>query len=162
MINKFIILLVLVIGLFSCAKPGCTDKNADTYNSEATKNDNSCMYRYMNYTKIIMPYAVYAVADTKTYIKLFKKSDSSTKYVSDTVTTLNTSTFQFKDQFYVSNEAWTMQVWVVDGNSNQENVISTDFNPFELQPTAAQNVIKFNTNKDQNLYQVSMYYTVKK
>ena len=162
MINKFIILLVLVIGLFSCAKPGCTDKNADTYNSEATKNDNSCMYRYMYNTKIIMPQAIFAVADTKTYIKLFKKSDSNTKYVSDTVTTLYTSTFQFKDQFYVSNEAWTMQVWVTDLKLKNDNVISTDFNPFELQPTAAQNVIKFNTNKDQNLYQVSMYYTVKK
>ncbi len=159
--NQFIILLVLVFGLFSCAKIGCTDKNSDSYNSEATKNDNSCLYRYMNYTKIIMPYAIYAVADTKTYIKLFKKSDINTKYVSDTVTTLYTSTFKFEDQFYLSNETWTMQVWVVDGMSNQENVISTDFNPFEIQPTSAQNLIRFNTVKNQNLYQVSMYYSLK-
>lgn len=108
-----------------------------------------------------MPYAIYAVADTKTYIKLFKKSDINTKYVSDTVTTLYTSTFKFEDQFYLSNETWTMQVWVVDGMSNQENVISTDFNPFEIQPTSAQNLIRFNTVKNQNLYQVSMYYSLK-
>ena len=159
--NQFIILLVLVFGLFSCAKIGCTDKNSDSYNSEATKNDNSCLYRYMNYTKIIMPYAIYAVADTKTYIKLFKKSDINTKYVSDTVTTLYISTFKFEDQFYLSNETWTMQVWVVDGMSNQENVISTDFNPFEIQPTSAQNLIRFNTDKNQNLFQVSMNYFLK-
>ncbi len=159
--NQFIILLVLVLGLFSCTKPGCTDKNSDSYNSEATKNDNSCLYRYMYNTSIIMPYAIYGVADTKVYIKLFKKNDSTIKYESDIVTTLYKSTFQFEDQFYFTNEIWTMQVWVVDGNLNQENVISTDFNPFEIQPTSAQNLIRFNTDKNQNLYQVSMYYLLK-
>ena len=160
--NRFILLLVLVVGLDSCDKLGCTDKNSDSYNSEATKNDNSCLYRYMYYTSIIMPYAIYGVEDTKMYIKLVKKNDSAIQYESDLVTTLYKSSFQFENQFYFTNEIWTMQVWVVDENLNQENVISTDFNPFEIQATSAQNAIKFNITKDQNLYQVNMYYTVKK
>ena len=101
--NRFILLLVLVVGLDSCAKLGCTDKNSDSYNSEATKNDNSCLYRYMYYTSIIMPYAIYGVEDTKMYIKLVKKNDSAIQYESDLVKTLYKSSITTWQKLMFSN-----------------------------------------------------------
>ena len=39
-----LILFILLLSIFSCKEPGCTDINAINYNSEANKEDNSCIY----------------------------------------------------------------------------------------------------------------------
>jgi hypothetical protein len=145
----------------SCAKKGCTDMNSDNYSAEAKKNDNSCVYRYISQTDIVMPYSIYAVEDSKVYIKLFKKSEINKVYTSDIVTTLYKCSFKFNNEFYLTNEDWTMQIWKVDSDSNEENIISADFNPFKIQPIAANNVIKFNTAKNQDFYQVGIFYSLK-
>ena len=41
--KKFVTLLILLV-LFGCKKPGCTDPIAINYNSQAEKNDGSCEY----------------------------------------------------------------------------------------------------------------------
>ncbi|MEY4991293.1 MAG: hypothetical protein RI948_159 [Bacteroidota bacterium] len=35
----------LALGVFSCAKPGCTDPNAVNYSASAKKDDYSCVYK---------------------------------------------------------------------------------------------------------------------
>ena len=40
----FTFLFILTLSIFSCKEPGCTDINALNYNSEANKDDNSCIY----------------------------------------------------------------------------------------------------------------------
>lgn len=35
----------LALGVFSCAKPGCTDPDAVNYNASAKKDDYSCVYK---------------------------------------------------------------------------------------------------------------------
>src|SRR5690606_32283267 len=44
--KKRILLPILMIGLLaiSCKKEGCIDKEAENYNSEAKKDDGSCIY----------------------------------------------------------------------------------------------------------------------
>lgn len=42
--HKITILIITIVCLFSCQKPGCTDIQALNYDEEATKNDNSCTY----------------------------------------------------------------------------------------------------------------------
>jgi len=39
-----ILTCIILIGMSSCKKEGCTDKNANNYNSEANKDDNSCSF----------------------------------------------------------------------------------------------------------------------
>ena len=40
----FTFLFIFTLSIFSCKEPGCTDINALNYNSEANKDDNSCIY----------------------------------------------------------------------------------------------------------------------
>jgi hypothetical protein len=47
--TKLAFSIALALGVFSCAKPGCTDPSATNYNSAAKKNDGSCTYQ----TKLI-------------------------------------------------------------------------------------------------------------
>ena len=145
----------------SCVKKGCTDINSDNFSSQAKKNDNSCLYRNMNMMSIIMPYSIYGVEDLRVYIKLFKKNDNGVIYNSDITTASYNTAFQFEDEFYFTNEIWTMEVWIIDSSMNEKRAIASDFNPFEIQPTSAQSLIRFNTVKDQDFYQVSMYYNLK-
>lgn len=161
MLLRFTTTILFLHVLFSCSKTGCTDVNSDNYSSGATKNDNSCLYRYIYNTSITLPYSLYSNLNSKVYIKFFKKYDNNVQYESNIVSTTYNSIFEFNDQFYFTNETWTMQVWVIDEESNEENVISSDFNPFDIQPNASQNLIRFNTEKNQNLYQVSVFYTLK-
>jgi len=39
---------MLAFGATSCKKKGCTDPNSDNYNSEATKDDGTCVYPVIN------------------------------------------------------------------------------------------------------------------
>ena len=45
--NIFYFLCIILISLlmFSCAKEGCTDPDAENYNSSATKSDGSCTFQ---------------------------------------------------------------------------------------------------------------------
>lgn len=44
--SLFIVGSLAVAGLTSCKKEGCTDKNANNYNSKAKKDDGTCTYDY--------------------------------------------------------------------------------------------------------------------
>ena len=39
-----LVLFGLLLSIFSCKEPGCTDANAINYDSEANEDDNSCLY----------------------------------------------------------------------------------------------------------------------
>ena len=43
-LNYLLILSILLFGINSCKKKGCMDSNAANYNSEAKKDDGSCVY----------------------------------------------------------------------------------------------------------------------
>ncbi len=160
MIKKLFSIFIILTLFASCTIEGCKDINSDNYDSTATKEDNSCLYRYVKRSSIIMPYSLFGVPDNKVFIKLFKKNDDGVKYVSTTTSLEYFSNFEFNDNFHFTNEMWTMQIWVIDANSSERNEISADFNPFLIQPKSEQNVLKFNTDKNQNLFQVTLYYVL--
>lgn len=162
MLNKLFSIFIISVLLVSCTKEGCRDNNSDNYNSSANKEDNSCLYRYVKKSSIIMPYSLFSVPDNKVFIKLFKKNEDSVKYISKTTSLEYFTDFEFNNNFHFTNEIWTMQIWVIDSNSSQRNEISTDFNPFLIQPKSSQNELKFNTDKNQNLFQVTLYYILNK
>lgn len=51
--NRFaLLLLMLAVGTTACKKKkGCTDAFADNYNAEATTDDGSCTFKYLNISK---------------------------------------------------------------------------------------------------------------
>jgi hypothetical protein len=76
---------VLALGVFSCAKPGCTDPIATNFSESAKKNDGSCTYQ----TKLILwqnltnatSWAQYDVTILKYYIDgAYVGSSSATEY----------------------------------------------------------------------------------
>lgn len=49
-VTMALMVAVLALGATSCKKKGCTDPNANNYNSEAKKDDGNCTYPVINMT----------------------------------------------------------------------------------------------------------------
>ena len=162
--KTILIILSASLLIVSCKKKGCIDKNSDNYDSSAKTDDGSCTYRYANGSVINMPYFSYDTTsnyEPELYIKLFKKNDNSKKYTSNTHISSFVATLNFSESFYFTNEDWTIQIWDNDPEDADDLIVSADFNPFSIQPTSGQNMIKFNVTKDNRLSQVTLNYEVK-
>ena len=122
-----------------CTKiKGCTDKNAESYNSLADKDNGSCVYRYPSAVKVV------SVPATNTDGSNWDLTDGPDVYVRFTKSTANNwlYTTATQDNFsspvtftlsgvtdYFTNEDWKYEVWDKDSPDADDLMASGTFNP---------------------------------
>ena len=125
-----IVLVILSIAsLSSCKKEGCTDKNADNYDSSAKKSS-LCLFRYGNNVTVYTPTSVnYDPLDAPDlYMRFAKKTSSTWDYTVTTVSNSYSLSGDFTD-FLFGNEEWDFEVYDYDTLDADDLVCSGSFNP---------------------------------
>lgn len=126
-------IMVFVVGLFSCQKPGCTDSQAINYDDEATKDDNSCLY------------------DRNFFVEFRLKNNNNTFSKYDTLNFDNNRFRLEKLKFYLSNIH--LDDKVSESNSKKVHLVDID-NPSSQSitltvPEGSYNQLHFGLGLDQ-------------
>ncbi len=119
---SFVMVVIAVIS--SCKNPGCTDPNASNYNSDADKEDNSCIYDNLNvqfnFKNNQEPFNRY---DTINFDEGSFRVENITFYISDITLNTVTDNFNAQDVHLVKlDEPSTMAFKVTAPNGNYESV----------------------------------------
>ncbi len=124
-----VIVFLSVASLSSCKKEGCTDIDADNYDSSAEKSS-VCKFRYGNNVTVYTPASVnYDPLDAPDlYMRFAKSSSSSWDYTTTTVSNSNSLSATFTD-FLFGNEQWDFEVYDYDTLDADDLVCSGSFNP---------------------------------
>ncbi|MBK9672320.1 MAG: hypothetical protein IPP56_11155 [Bacteroidetes bacterium] len=126
----FAILLLTSTIYVGCKKKGCTDKNADNYESDAEKSDGSCAFRYSSAIEVTTPtngnYDPFDGPDL--FVQFAKKSSSTWDYKSGTgsdsySTSLTTPSVMF------TNEEWQYELYDYDVLDPNDLIANGTFNP---------------------------------
>lgn len=129
-----------VLFIAACKKEGCTDANADNFDREADKSDNSCTYRYPVAVKVnSLPAAKpngesWDAADgADVYVRFTKSTGDSWLYTTTTDEDYNGAvTFTIANAAnYFTNEQWKFEIKDADLLSEDELMASGTFNPVE-------------------------------
>ena len=123
------LILASVTFLSSCKKKGCTDIDADNYDSLAEKSS-TCYFRYGNKVTVITPSSVnYDPLDgPDLFVKFAKNSSPSWDYI----TTTGSNSYSFGEtftDFLFTNEQWDFIVYDFDTLDPDDIVCSGSFNP---------------------------------
>ncbi len=164
--------LFLIIGLLTCKLSnaqvmGCTDKQANNYNSSATENDGSCTYNKTNYTtKIICPKLSDTIIESSGLIyynnSFWTLNDSDNPPILYAFDSING---QIRKQIFIKNQTNTdwedlsqdaKYIYIGDFGNNNGNRIDlnilkikkSDLNTFNIYDTVVAEKIRFNL-KDQ-------------
>ncbi len=115
----------------SCRKKGCTDIDADNYDSSAEKST-TCYFRYGNTVSVITPSSVnYDPFDAPDLYVYFAKSTSSAwDYNTTTVSNSNSISETFTD-FLFGYEQWDFEVYDYDTVDPDDLVCKGSFNPLK-------------------------------
>jgi hypothetical protein len=129
---KFLTLILIFTSfamLSSCKKKGCTDIDADNYDSSAEKSS-VCKFRYGNNVTVYTPNSVnYDPLDAPDlYVRFAKSSSSSWDYNTTIGSNSNSLTANFTD-FLFGNEQWDFEVYDYDTLDADDLVCSGTFNP---------------------------------
>lgn len=132
--KKIILLfgIILLSSTFtSCKKEGCTDIDADNYDSSAEKSS-VCKFRYGNNVTVYTPTSVnYDPLDAPDlYVRFAKKTSSTWDYNTTTVSNSNNISANFND-FLFGNEQWDFEVYDYDTLDADDLVCSGSFNPLK-------------------------------
>lgn len=113
-----------------CKKKGCTDKNADNFESDAEKNDGSCAFRYSSAIEVNTPttgnYDPFDGPDL--YIQFAKKTSSTWDYKSGTGSD-SYSTSLTAPSVMFTNEEWQYELYDYDVLDPDDLIASGTFNP---------------------------------
>lgn len=131
-----IVLIALSMSIVtSCKKKGCSDLDADNYDSQAEKSG-TCYYRYSKTTStvsVIAPSSVnYDPFDAPDlYIKFAKNSSPNWDYSTSVVSNSYTFSANFQEEFKFTNEQWDYEVYDYDTVDPDDLVCSGSFNPLK-------------------------------
>ena len=125
------LVLLSASSLSSCRKKGCTDIDADNFDSSAEKST-TCYFRYGNIVSVITPSSVnYDPFDAPDlYVHFAKSTSSAWDYTSPTVSNSSSITATFPD-FLFGNEQWDFEVYDYDTVDPDDLVCAGTFNPLE-------------------------------
>lgn len=124
-----VLVLSCVSLLSSCKKKGCTDFDANNYDSQAEKSS-TCYYRYGNTVSVNTPSSTnYDPLDAPDlYLKFAKNTSSNWDHISNTASNSNSLYATFTD-FLFTNEQWDFIVYDYDTLDDDDIVCSGSFNP---------------------------------
>jgi hypothetical protein len=133
--NQFlVIMLFLLSAVFfsSCKKKGCTDINADNYDSSAEKSG-TCYFRYGKTVAVIAPNSVnYDPLDAPDlFIRFAKTSSPQWDYTTPVVNDSYSFTANFNNEYLFTNEEWSYEVYDEDTFDPNDLVCSGTFNPLK-------------------------------
>lgn len=151
-------LTMIFIGLIfltSCKKKGCTDYNADNYDSSAEKSG-TCYFRYGKTVSVIAPNSInYDPFDAPDlFIRFAKNSSPQWDFVTTVVNDSYSFTANFNADYMFTNEQWDYQVYDEDTFDANDLVCQGSFNP--LQDGVDGKVVIFNGG-----VQIQFPYSVK-
>jgi hypothetical protein len=132
---RFLSLALAVVSvsfLSSCKKKGCSDINADNYDSSAEKSG-TCYFRYGSSVSVIAPNSVnYDPLDAPDlFIRFAKSSSPQWDYTTPVVDNSYSFTANFATEFLFTNEQWDYEVYDYDTFDANDLVCSGSFNPLE-------------------------------
>lgn len=141
--------------LLSCKKKGCTDINADNYDSSAEKSG-TCYFRYGKTVSVLTPSSVnYDPLDAPDlYIRFAKSASAQWDFKTPVVDNSYSLTANFNSEFLFTNEKWEYEVYDTDTFDSDDLVCSGSFNPLK---DGADGKIVINDNG----VQIQFPYTVK-
>lgn len=141
--------------LLSCKKKGCTDINADNYDSSAEKSG-TCYFRYGKTVSVIAPSSVnYDPLDAPDlYIRFAKSGSSQWDFKTPVVDNSYSFTANFNSEFLFTNEKWDYEVYDYDSFDSDDLVCSGSFNP--LKDGSDGKIVIFNTGVE-----IQFPYTIK-
>ncbi|CAN5508436.1 hypothetical protein BH11BAC2_BH11BAC2_18870 [soil metagenome] len=149
-----LIILTILIGA-GCKKEGCTDSNADNYDSKADKSNSSCVYRYPSAVKINSIPEFNPSGGTwdidgnpDVYMRFTKSTANNWIYTTAIENDFsNTVTFTITDApDYFTKEEWKYEILDFDLLSGDELISSGTFNPLSSGSNGKFTVVNGNTN----------------
>jgi hypothetical protein len=116
----------------SCRKKGCSDLDADNYDSQAEKSG-TCYFRYGNKVVIIAPNSInYDPLDAPDlFIKFAKNSSPQWDYTTTVIDNSYSFTANFNAEYMFTNEQWDYEVYDQDTFDADDLVCSGSFNPLK-------------------------------
>jgi len=130
--NKLLLTAFAILALFafnSCKQKGCMDKNSDTYDQDAEKDDGSCTYRYSSGITISVPVTNWDPFDgPDLYVKFAKTSSSTWDYTSSTGSDAYSCSLTVPSAMF-TNESWDYEIYDYDTLDPDDLVASGSFNP---------------------------------
>ncbi len=118
--------------LTSYKKKGCTDINADNYDSSAEKST-TCYFRYGKTVAVIAPNSInYDPLDAPDLFIVFAKSSSPQwDYATPVVDNSYSFTANFNVEHMFTDEQWDYEVYDQDTFDEDDLVCSGSFNPLK-------------------------------
>jgi hypothetical protein len=131
-LRYFSIIFISILFFTSCKKKGCTDVNADNYDSQAEKSS-TCLFRYGKTVSVFTPSSVNydPIDEPDLYIRFSKSSSSQWDYATTVVNNSYTLTASFNNEFLFTNEQWDYEIYDQDTFDSDDLVCSGSFNPLK-------------------------------